>query len=162
MIENSSAYSSHSYSTQGMIGSMANLDAAARKKLPPWIREGLEKMEREKLKKEEELMRKQIREEKLRKRREEELKMNERRKQDPGISKFDDMNSNSESDDDTNGYSTPSKASDLFKKEINIEQEANGKSSDGNIISQRKRPSRFDEKDLLGNRNNETGQKEQI
>merc|ERR1719189_1062485 len=88
------------YAPPGIMGSIANLDAAARKKLPPWIREGLEKMEREKQKKEEELMRKKLREEKLRKRREEELKMNERRKQDPGISKFDDMNSNSESEDD--------------------------------------------------------------
>ena len=154
MIDSSSVYSSHTYNAQAVVGSMANLDAAARKKLPPWIREGLEKMEREKLKKEEELMRKKVREEKLRKRREEELKMNERRKQDPGISKFDDMNSNSESDDDTNEYSTASTARDPFKKEIDTEQETNGKSSDGNI-SNRKRPSRFDEKNSSEDRKND-------
>merc|ERR1719411_1317477 len=83
MADSHAAYNTQSYNSTGMMGSMANLDAAARKKLPPWIREGLEKMEREKLK-EEELMRKMLREEKLRKRREEELKMDEKRKQDPG------------------------------------------------------------------------------
>merc|ERR1719210_1865373 len=130
IIDSSSAYSTHSYSTPGMIGSMANLDAAARKKLPPWIREGLEKMEREKLKKEEELMRKMLREEKLRKRREEELKMDEKRKQDPGMSKFDDMNSDSESNEDNSEplNAVNSNSNDLSDNEgsINV-HETNGK-----------------------------------
>ncbi len=41
--------------------SQAALDAAARKKLPAWIREGLEKMEREKVKKEEAEIRAKLR-----------------------------------------------------------------------------------------------------
>merc|ERR1712223_1674410 len=112
------------YAPHGIMGSIANLDAAARKKLPPWIREGLEKMEREKQKKEEEEIRKKLREEKLRKRREEELKMEEKRKQDPGVSKFDDMNSGSESDSDTNDYSNTRKsnANDLSDY-VELEQE---------------------------------------
>ena len=50
-----------------------NLDAAARKKLPIWLRQGLEKMENEKQKKEQDQIRAKLREEKLRKKRELEL-----------------------------------------------------------------------------------------
>merc|ERR1719361_1972642 len=74
---------------------MANLDAAARKKLPAWIREGLEKMEKEKLKKEEAELRAKLREEKLRKQRELE------QAQSPQRSKFDNMNSDEEQKDDS-------------------------------------------------------------
>merc|ERR1711956_26426 len=45
----------------------AALDAAARKKLPIWLRQGLEKMENEKQKKEQDQIRAKLREEKLRK-----------------------------------------------------------------------------------------------
>ena len=51
----------------------AALDAAARKKLPIWLRQGLEKMENEKQKKEQDQIRAKLREEKLRKKRELEL-----------------------------------------------------------------------------------------
>jgi hypothetical protein len=50
-----------------------NLDAAARKKLPIWLRQGLEKMENEKQKKEQDQIRAKLREEKLRKKRELEI-----------------------------------------------------------------------------------------
>ena len=151
-IEDGSGYNgSHSYgSSPGIMGSMANLDAAARKKLPPWIREGLEKMEREKQKKEEELLRKQLREEKLRKRREEELKMEEKRKQDPGVSKFDEMNSNSESDEATDiGVLGSSNLSDDDSPEDHKQEYRDAKIKKQeveNTPSQRKRPSRFDTK----------------
>ena len=154
--EDISAYNTpHSYTvSSAMMGPMANLDAAARKKLPPWIREGLEKMEREKQKKEEEMLRKKLREEKLRKRRAEELKIDEKRKQDPGVSKFDEMNSNSESDDDihTEYLSTSNVANDnspKIHKQLNKETNVK-KKEDGNTPSQRKRPSRFDAKQSPG------------
>ena len=156
MADSHAAYNTQSYNSTGMMGSMANLDAAARKKLPPWIREGLEKMEREKLKKEEELMRKMLREEKLRKRREEELKMDEKRKQDPGVSKFDDMNSDSESNDDNTDHLNAIKPNlnDLSDNESGInDNETNGKVSEGNTISHRKRPSRFDENSSVSRNN---------
>lgn len=137
------------YAPPGIMGSIANLDAAARKKLPPWIREGLEKMEREKQKKEDELLRKKLREDKLRKRREEELKMAEKRKENPGLSKFDAMDSNSESDDnETEQYAGISGISDnASSKNIDtLDKDSNlhGKGDISNT-SQRKRPSRFDE-----------------
>ena len=72
------------------------IDAAARKTLPRWIREGLEKMEKEKRKKEEEERRAAAREKKLQERREEELR---RQKENPGSSKFDEMKS-SESEEE--------------------------------------------------------------
>merc|ERR1712166_506917 len=65
----------------------AALDAAARKKLPIWLRQGLEKMETEKQKKEQDQISAKLREEKLRKKRELELNRS------PQRSKFDDMNS---------------------------------------------------------------------
>ena len=71
-----------------------SLDAAARKKLPAWIREGLEKMEKEKQKKEEAEIRAKLREEKLKKQRELEQSRS------PQRSKFDDMNSDDGSDED--------------------------------------------------------------
>ena len=142
--------SSHSYASSSMLmGSMASLDAAARKKLPPWIREGLEKMEREKQKKEDELLKKKLREEKLRKRREEELNMDEKRKQDPRVSKFDDMNSNSETDEETNneylGRSYLNDKDEAIRGKVNQDESVH-KRDEGNAPSQRKRPSRFDEK----------------
>lgn len=69
------------------VGPPVGLDAAARKKLPPWIREGLEKMEKEKMKKEEAEKRAKLREEKLRKQRLDQLERS------PQRSKFDDMTS---------------------------------------------------------------------
>lgn len=72
---------------QDFMEANSDLDAAAMKKLPAWIREGLEKMEREKQKKEEAEIRLKLREEKLRKQREMELKRS------PQRSKFDDMTS---------------------------------------------------------------------
>jgi len=73
--------------------SMLSLNDDQRKKLPPWIREGLEKMERDKRKKEEEDRRRQRTEEKKRKRREEEAA---RMARDPTSSKFDESGGSSE------------------------------------------------------------------
>ena len=73
-----------------------NLDAAARKKLPVWIRQGLEKMEKEKQKREEAQIKAKLREEKLRKQRELELKRS------PQKSKFDDMTSDASDVDNDN------------------------------------------------------------
>merc|ERR1719187_651480 len=64
----------------------STMSDAQRKKLPSWIREGLEKMEKEKRKKEEDKERIRRTEEKKRKQREEEA----RRSKDPTASKFDD------------------------------------------------------------------------
>merc|ERR1719469_1195110 len=58
---------------------------AQKKKLPSWIRDGLEKMEREKVKKEEEKERIRRTDEKKRKQREEETRLSK----DPTASKFD-------------------------------------------------------------------------
>merc|ERR1719469_1522003 len=58
---------------------------AQKKKLPSWIRDGLEKMEREKIKKEEEKERIRRTDEKKRKQREEETRLSK----DPTASKFD-------------------------------------------------------------------------
>merc|ERR1712223_1322146 len=74
----------------------ADLDAAARKKLPVWIRQGLEKMEKEKQKREEAQIKAKLREEKLRKQRELELKRS------PQKSKFDDMTSDASDVDNDN------------------------------------------------------------
>ena len=78
----------------------AALDAAARKKLPSWIREGLEKMEREKQKKAELEERARMREEKLRLRREEEERLEREGGGDPTRSKFDSMGSSDDNDSD--------------------------------------------------------------
>jgi len=64
---------------------VASLNEAQRKKLPSWIRAGLEKMERDKLKKEQDEERRRRVEEKKRKARLEEAKLDE----DPARSKFD-------------------------------------------------------------------------
>jgi len=91
--------SSHQHMMQddpnaGQFSNMGNLDAAARNKLPVWIRQGLEKMERDKQKKEQDERRALQREERLKKQRELELRRS------PGKSKFDDMNSDASDDDD--------------------------------------------------------------
>lgn len=75
------------HQSSNALGPATGLDAAARKKLPPWIREGLEKMEKEKNKKEEAEKRAKLREEKLRKQRLDQLERS------PQRSKFDDMTS---------------------------------------------------------------------
>eukprot|EP00094_Tigriopus_californicus_P005980 TCALIF_05761-PB protein Name:"Similar to ttc19 Tetratricopeptide repeat protein 19, mitochondrial (Danio rerio)" AED:0.21 eAED:0.21 QI:0/0.57/0.62/0.87/0.71/0.62/8/0/792 len=69
------------------------------KKLPPWIREGLEKMEREKQKKEQTEHRIKQRAERLKKQREQ---AEQELARDPTKSKFDVMNSESDDDDDSN------------------------------------------------------------
>ena len=78
--------------SQGM-HSMAMLNDAQKKKLPSWIRAGLEKMERDKLKKEQEDERKRRFEER---KRIEKLERAEELSKDPSKSKFDNANSDTE------------------------------------------------------------------
>ena len=77
--------------------SMALLNDAQKKKLPSWIRAGLEKMERDKLKKEQDDERKRRFEERKRL---EKLERAEELKKDPSKSKFDNANSDNDSDDE--------------------------------------------------------------
>merc|ERR1719391_797323 len=72
-----------------------SLNEDQRRKLPPWIREGLEKMERDKRKKEEEDERKKRTEEKKRQQR---LEREALSKNDPTISKFDNSDNSDDSD----------------------------------------------------------------
>jgi len=76
------------------------LNEDQRKRLPPWIREGLEKMERDKRKKEEEEIRKQRTAEKKAKQRREQEEMLNSDPSNPAKSKFDKSGSASESDSD--------------------------------------------------------------
>jgi len=76
------------------------LNEDQRKRLPPWIREGLEKMERDKRKKEEEEIRKQRTAEKKAKQRREQEEMLNDDPSNPAKSKFDKSASASDNDSD--------------------------------------------------------------
>ncbi|CAB4055482.1 TTC19 [Lepeophtheirus salmonis] len=82
---------------------VTTIDATARKKLPPWIREGLEKMEREKQKKEQVEKRQKEREEIMRRIREEEKfqEMNEEKEYEGDFKKEEDNCSNDDQSHDT-------------------------------------------------------------
>ena len=95
----------------------ADLDAAARKKLPVWIRQGLEKMEKEKQKREEAQIKAKLREEKLRKQRELELKRS------PQKSKFDDMTSDASDHDNTDDDIEQSKMPHVRKSRFDEKRE---------------------------------------
>jgi len=109
--------------------SYQTLNEDQRKKLPPWIREGLEKMERDKRKKEEDEMRKERANELKKQRREQEMKIN--KSLDPSSSKFDlsgsESGSEKEEEPPAPAKQTKPKARSRFEDVNEMVQEAKGK-----------------------------------
>ena len=120
--------------SQGM-HSMAMLNDAQKKKLPSWIRAGLEKMERDKLKKEQEDERKRRFEER---KRIEKLERAEELSKDPSKSKFDNANSDTEDQEYGDGDERNQKTS---QNSNNFSQEP--------VEEVKQRKSRFEDKKKL-------------
>merc|ERR1719305_1609962 len=91
---------------EDQFNSLNSLNEDQKKRLPPWIRDGLEKMERAKRKKEEEDMRKQRTDEKKKQQR---LEREALAKKDPTVSKFDYSGDESDEDEDMRKQRTDEK-----------------------------------------------------
>merc|ERR1719225_1500792 len=120
--------------SQGGMAGFGAMNDAQKKKLPSWIRAGLEKMERDKLKKEQEDERKRRFEER---KRIEKLERAEELSKDPSKSKFDNANSDTEDQDYGDGDEQKQKAS---QSSNNFSQES--------IEDVKQRKSRFEYKKL--------------